>query len=60
MFLPVVVMGRRGGLSFYTKNFIDLQPLANSVTLLNYTQLYTVSQENVQVVAATKAGHLSE
>ena len=36
--------GKGGGLLFYTTNFIDLQPSANSFTALNYTQLYTVSQ----------------
>ena len=36
--------GKGGGLLFYTTNFIDLEPSANSFTALNYTQLYTVSQ----------------
>ena len=36
--------GKGGGLLFYTTNFIDLEPSANSFTALTYTQLYTVSQ----------------
>ena len=60
--------GGGGFLSFYTTNFIDLEPSANSFTALNHIHSCTQSVkvfesdllENVQVVA-TKAGHfLSE